>query len=467
MLEAKTKSSEEFVYGKKFRNLSNHSTEEPKHKNQFFKNKMKEFINYHLDYAKHQKKYIGQEVLQDLSQLANPSPQVSNHRKTKSQDIQKLTETQQLKESLLNKISTLEKISTLLNNARRINDSLESIDSQDQLMTKLSLSSKIFYKIQDLISKDLDNYQLILTLFDNYYQKQETEATSNKKNLQKSYENELADLTEKYEEIIEELTQHNKALACQKHDKNLNQALKERIDDLEHLLNENDTKALENIEEMKMKNSEIQTLKEFIDEMQNKIQNLEKQNHDLENFIEYQQENYQKQISNLTNEIAELKNQNQEIVNGHQTEISGFKHHAENYKNKFDHILSELASCEDQLAYTKHQSDEREHMLINENNELRAEVERLGRFVFGLKSEMDLMQRALDMKNTRKPENKDHEIAQLHELVEKLETETNQLIRTNKELNSLNQRLELNLAKAKDIKSLKATRSEKKIKPRK
>ncbi|OMJ91298.1 hypothetical protein SteCoe_6190 [Stentor coeruleus] len=467
MLEAKIKPSEEFVNGKKLRNLSNHSSEEPKHKKQFFKNKMKEFINYHLDYAKHQKKYINQEVLQDLNQHENPPSQVPYHRKVKSQDIQKLSEAQNLKESLQNKITTLEKINTLINNVKRINDSLENIESQDQLHTKLSSSCQILYKIQDLINKDLNNYQLTLTLFDNYHQKQETEALFIKKNLQKSYENELADLTEKYEEIIQELTQHNKSLSENKHDKNLHQALKERIEYLEHLQNENDTQALQNIEDIKMKNSEIQSLKEFIDDMQKKFQVLEKQNHDLENYIEYQQENYQKQISNLTKEINEIKNQNQESVNGHQTEISGLKYHAENYKSKFDHLLSELASYENQLAYTKHQSDERENILINDNNELRTEVERLGRFIFGLKNEIDLMQRALDMKNIRKPENKDNEIAQLHELVAKLETESNQLIRTNKELNSLNLKLELKLAKAKYMKSLKATRSEKKIKPRK
>ena len=179
-------------------------------------------------------------------------------------------------------------------------------------------------------------------------------------------------------------------------------------------------------------------------------------------MITVQQESYHGQIYDLTSEIARIKNISQESQLAHQLEISELKYLSESSKNRLDQVVFELEKCEEQLDYEKKQAQDREDFLSTENRDLRIEIERLDRIVISLKEDLDRCIPGLEIENLKNSRN-DEERLQLNHIISKLESESSELLRYNKEMFVKNQKLENQLEKLKESRS-KSAKSEKKTK---
>lgn len=465
MLDVKIKPAEELIIEKKLRNpITLTTSEEQKPKFAFFRNKMKDLINYHLDYEKYNKKLISADALKEITQYENDDqPSIPYHRRAKSQDHEKPSEILQLKDSLLNKISTLEKISTLIKSANRISNSLENIENQEQLLSKISSSNHIFLTIQDLINNDINNYHLILTSLETFYQKQVNESLNMKKDLAKRHKQQLEDLTKKNEGKIKALAQHNKFLASQKYENRLQQSFKDKIQSLENSLKISEFQAEDKADQVKQKNFEIQHLNDSIYKLKEQKEILEKQILDLEQLVKIQQESYQGQIYDLTSEVARLKNTSQDKVLAYENDITNYKYQAESSNYRLEQALSDLNFVDKQLDDTKKQVIEKDYII----DDLNLEIKRLDRIILDLKEAYDASQKSLETEKFIISQNKDSQIANLHDMIVKLESESNQLLKSNKELNLWNEKLESKMSSVSEKKSLKSSKSEKKIKARK
>ena len=467
MLDVKVKLPEELILEKQLRDpLEMHSTDDPKKKYIFFRNKVKDFINYHLDYAKYNKKIISETALDEIRKHDDEdSPIKIKIKKTiKYQDSEKNPQIQNLRENLLKKVSNLERVSSLVKSAHNIFESLENIESLDLVLSKISNTHQIFYTIQEILNKEFDSYHGILTLLDSYHQKQSLDLTNLKQELNKKHQNEIESMKSKFENRINALVQHNKALSSKKYETKLQQAYKDKIESLESQIMNANSQLSEKSEHIRQKMCEVSTLKQCIDKKNEELIKYNDKIKDLESLINIQQESYHGQIYDLTSEIARIKNNSQESLLSHQLEMSQIQYTAESTKNRLDQVLAELTSCGEQMDYMKLQSQERERYLENENNELRIEIERLERIVMNLKEELDRLPPGLEIENLKissmkqKEENK-----YLNDFISKLEKEGNQMLDRNQELFIMNQKLESELARSRESRSMKSSKSEKKI----
>ena len=468
MLDVKVKNPQEVLLERKLRSpFGSYSAGDSGQKYQFFKDKVKDFISYHLDYAKYNKKIISEDALEEIQRFDEEEapPRYVKNKRDRYKEPEKNSEFKDIRDGLLNKVSALEKISSLIKSAKRIFESLDKIDSKDLALSKISNSNQIFNSIQDIILKELDNFHITLSLLDTYNSKQAFESAQIKKSLQTEHQNEINALKEKFEMKLKALAQHNKALSSNKHNTKLQEQLKERIEYLESMLSKSNSQISDKSEQLKQKFSETSYLNQTIAKQNEEISNLNKKINDLECLITVQQESYHGQIYDLTSEIARIKNMSGETELSHQMGISQYKYIADSAKNRLDQVLLELNDCEAHLDYVKAQSKEREDFLSSENLELREEIERLNRIVVSLKGELDQMHQPMEVEGLRKSyRQKDEEVRYLNDVITKLETESNQLLDRNKELFAYNQQLESKISKSRESRSLKSSKSEKKIK---
>lgn len=466
MLQVKTKQPEEVLMEKKLRSpFETFPIGHTSHKYDFFKNRVKEFINYHLDYAKYNKKIISEEAFEGLKKLEKEEAlpkrkQVKTEKKTENN-----CEFKGIRDGLLAKVSTLEKISGLIKSAQRVYENLEKAESKEIVLSRISNSRQIYSTIQDIIDKELDCFHISLSQFDTYNQKQVFELAGAKKEMLLQHQSEIDSLKSKFDMKLKALTQHNKALSSNKNESKLNELFKEKIENLEGLNAETSAIIAEKSEHLRQKTSEISYLKQYINEQNEEISSLHKKIADLEALVTVQQDSYHGQIYDLTSEIARIKNLSQDNLLTQQMENSQFKYVAESATNRLDQVLSELHQCEDHLNYVTSQAKEREKFLSEENLDLRAEIERLDRIVITLKEELDQVPSAVEVESLRlSSRQKDEERDYLNEIIGKLDKESTQILNRNKELLAYNLQLEEQISKSKDSRSLKSSKSEKKMK---
>ena len=455
------------------------ANDEPMPKSQVFNSKMEDFINFHLDYSKYNKKLRDQMEQKEVErpEAAEPLKKTSN-KKNKADSSEQQSEIKQIQQSLLRKISSLEKISNLAKSANRIVASLEHIENPELLLSKIANSTQIFNTIQEIVNNETSNFYALLTLLDSFSENQASNLATLKKDLiAKNKEDRLA-ITEKYENKIKALVEHNKILSSNKYEYKASKKLQQRIEHLEGLLSVSDSQMLDKQEQIKQKSFELASFQERLQARTDDIEKFRSEKLNLESLIKIQQESYHGQIYDLTSEIARIKNQTQESKLAHDLAQSELLYKCENYKSRLDQAVSELKNSEDQINYIQSASRERESLLEQENRYLHTEIQRveieirnsyqetqrLERIVMDLKEDLDSSHKALDLQQLETSKSKEEEVLQLTRMIEKLESEGAQLIKSNQELSAINNRLEQDLAKSKEAKKLKSSKSEKKIK---
>ena len=460
MLDVKVKGPDEIYLEKQMRNpLGLSKIQDSKHKYQFFRDKVKEFINYHLDFGKYDKKIISEDELNDIRKIEEEKPKIL---KKKLKTIEeKDSDIKNLRQNLLNQVNNLEKISSLIKSAQRSIENLENTETKDQSL-KFSFFPQIFATILDLINKDIINFHHILTQLDNYHNQSFLTLQNQKKDFAKTLKSEIQNTIEKNEQKLKALYQHNKSLSSAKHESKLSQVFKEKIESLESQMNEISESLSKKTDQLKQKTAEIQVFKQNIEKLNEEVLKLQNDKKSLESLITVQQESYHGQIYDLTSEIARIKNISQESQLAHQLEISELKYLSESSKNRLDQVVFELEKCEEQLDYEKKQAQDREDFLSTENRDLRIEIERLDRIVISLKEDLDRCIPGLEIENLKNSRN-DEERLQLNHIISKLESESSELLRYNKEMFVKNQKLENQLEKLKESRS-KSAKSEKKTK---
>lgn len=466
MFGVKIKQPEEIILERKLRNPIRKEDDEIRPKYAFFKNKMKEFINYHLDYAKYNKKIISVEDLEEIQKFEKEDemPRRVFHRKSKSVNVELDGEPKQIREMLIGKISSFEKILALVKSASRVLISLNSEEFSDIVHTKSSNLSQIFTTIQETANKEINGFHYLLTLLETFNQKQISDSAQTKKSLQDKYSNDLNTVKEKYENKLNALIQHNKALSSQKRENKIQQTLKERIESLECLLSESNKQSIDKSDQIKQKNFDLSALNQEISKKSEEIVRLKKETKQLEDLNQYDQERFRAQIQDLTTEIARLRNLSEENRMAHEMKVSELQYLADSSKYRLDQVVEALAKADEQVEYVKSVAGEREGILETENYELRSEVDRLDRITFSLKEELSAANSNLESQHLQLSRNKEDDLLQLSKLIDKLEIENGQILKSNKELSLMNHKLETELFKSKETKSLKSSKSDKKLK---
>lgn len=466
MLGVRVKQPEEIILERKLRNPIRKEDEEVGPKYTFFRNKMKEFINYHLDYAKYNKKIISEEDFEEIQKFDDEEekPKRVFHRKSRSVCVEMEAEPKQLRDLLIEKISSFEKIMALVSSSFRVLTSLNSEEFPEIVHTKASNLSQVLATIQSLSSKEINSFHHLLTILETFTQKQAAESASVKKTLQERYLKDLDSVREKYENKIKALTQHNKALVSNKRENKIQQTLKERIESLECLLSESDKQILEKIDQIKQKNFEISSLNQQVSKQAEEVVRAKKDLSQLEEIMSLDQQRFRQQVQELTSEIATLRNISQENLMAHELKVAELQYLADSSKYRLDQVVEALAKADEQVEYVKLAAGERERALESENLELRNEVDRLDRIVFGLREELVESKEGFESQHLQFSKNKDDEILQLNKLIDKLEIENGQILKSNKELSVMNHKLESELFKSKETKSLKSSKSDKKLK---
>ena len=472
MLIVKKRQPEEVLLEKKLRNPIAIPDDQNKPRYDFFKTKMQELIDYHLDYAKFNKKIITEEDLEKIQKYEEVEvPKRIIHKKSKSMQVELTAEPKQLRDSLLLKISSFEKIIALVRSSERLVKSIENLENLDALPSKLTSLASTLTSISSISDQEINNFHYLLTLLDTFTQKSSSELVSSKKLLQEKHEKEKNSIQEKYENKLRALLEHNKVLSSHKKENKIIAGLNERVQSLEKLLTESDKQVIDKIDLAKQRSSEIHSLNSVISSKNEEISRLKKDLKDLEEVNNLDRNKYRDEIYELNNEISRFKSINEESVLANEMKMNELHYLAESHKYRLEQALQELDKADQQIEHLRLEFNEREAALETENFELRKEIERLDRITFGLKDDVESANKELEIKQLQMSKSKDDEIGQLSKLIEKLEIENGTLMKSNKELSVINHKIENELWKSKEKKEAKAKskdgKSEKKVKKNK
>jgi hypothetical protein len=471
MLEVRVKQPDEVLLERKLRNPLGVVESETRPRTDFFRNKMKDMINYHLDYAKFRKKIISEEDLEKIQKYEeSDTPKRVYHKKSKSALFEMKPEPKQLRDALLSKVSCFEKISGLVKSAERVTyalstlEDLNSSSTYQTLTSKLESLSQIFSSLQKITSEEQNSFHYLLTLLDTITKKQSSESSTTKKDLQEKHLKDLQTISQKYENRIQGLLEHNKALSSQKKENKLLTTFKQRIESLESLLSSSEKRVSEKSDQIKTRSSEINSLNQALIQKDEEIIKLKKDLKDLDDLNSLDRDSYRNQIHELNVEVARVKQSCQESLVANEMKMAELQYLADSHRFRMEQAIDALSKADEHLEYFKQQAAERERIIENENFELRKEVERLDRITFNLKDEVESVSKNFEVQQLQMSRSKEDEISQLSKIIEKLEMENGNLMKSNKELSVMNNKLESEIFRSKESKSLKTSKTEKKIK---
>ena len=194
--------SPDLVREKKYQTYMDFSPQDQNIKHQFFRNKVRELINYRLDSSKNKKRAISEEALKNFKK-----PEPGSKFFPSSQQDQS-SEYIQLRQNLLGKAARMEKINDLLENMHDSILSIETddnIDTQELLFYKISDCTRSYKKIKEIINKDLSGLNIILNMLDVFYKDRSQESARLKSELKQKHQAETETLKEKFEAKIKSL----------------------------------------------------------------------------------------------------------------------------------------------------------------------------------------------------------------------------------------------------------------------
>ncbi|OMJ81162.1 hypothetical protein SteCoe_18430 [Stentor coeruleus] len=344
----------------------------------FYKNKAKEMINYHLDKPKKPRRYI-EEDGEEYENIPIIKSSYKKNAKPKTQkdtiDFEPSDDYKRLRDLVNKRAYVIENVITVISNQKKSLNTIKITTNREHLLKQVGEVEEANEEVVSELEALLLTLHDALRQIDKLAQVSSFEKANLTKDLNVEFQESINKERRKYDAQIKALQDLNKSLNALPKATDVEKEYMKKLADLQAKVDFSQSSFDEKTEAFKRKNLECSELLQQVLMKNQDIDFLEKEQKNLQELIRSQEEGFERESSMLKAEISKLERSVKEVSSVHEialkNEINVGSQNIQAKEREISKLKMDITNLEEQLRRQNFDIDSRQRTIV----ELREEIQ--------------------------------------------------------------------------------------------